>query len=323
MESIEILNFLQEHSDWLSRATFWRNIGQMFLFGILRGMYRIAVFAEELIDAVLLARTFMENEAITQIFTGMLAFSVSLTTLTLITIAVRKLINPKIDLKGPIIRGCFTVALIASVPGLITRGLDVSINAFEHTRVLGSEETTSISMAIIRENVADMHFVANHARGFNILHETTSMKNTLNEETIWHVDFSEVLTPSDINSGSAMHALRYTTTLNENGELGISRIRNGWFDLFDEGYFRWTANWGVLYTTMPIITLFLFCTAFTLLATLLDLIFMKIIVPILAPTDVETGQKMKHIAKDIGAALLSIALIGVSLSIFRILLGLI
>jgi len=323
MEPTEILNFLQEHSDWLSRATFWRNIGQMLLFGILRMLYRVAVFAEELIDAVLLARTFLEQDAITQIFDGMLVFSVSLTTLTLITIAVRKLINPKIDLKGSIIRGCFTVALIASTPGLIVRGLDVSINAFEHTSVLGSEEHTSISLAIIRENVADMHFVANHALGFAILDETTSMKNTLNEETIWHVDFTEVLTPSDISSGSAMHALRYTTTLDESGELGIQRIRNGWLDVFDEGYFRWTANWGVLYTTMPIITLFLFCTAFILLATLLDLIFMKIIVPILAPTDVETGQKMKHIAKDTGAALLSIALIGVSLSVFRILLGLI
>ena len=321
MESADILRFLQEHSDWLSHATFWSNIGQMILFGLLRLFYRVATFAEGLIDAVLLARGFLEHETITRIFEGMLIFSVSLTTLMLMIIAVRKLLNPKVDLKVPLVRGVLTVALIASVPGLLVRGIEVSVNTFEHTRVLGTEEHTSISMAIIRENVADMHFIANHTRGFDILHDVNSTKNNLNEESIWHVDFTEVITPDDIDSGSAMHALRYTTTLDSEGELGVSRIRNRWLDVFDEGYFRWTADWGVLYTTMPLITVFMFCIAFMLLTTLLDLIFLKILVPILAPTDLETGQKMKHIAKDVGGALLSIALIGVSLSIFRILLG--
>ena len=321
MESDEILRFLQEHTDWLSHATFWRNIGQMLLFGLLRLMYRIATFAEALIDSVLLARGFLENEAIGNIFNGMLIFSVSLTTLTLMIIAVRKLLNPKVDLKAPFVRGALIVALISSVPGLILRGLEVSVNTFEYTRVLGTEEHTSISMAVIRENVADMYFIANHSRGFDILHEATSSKNTLNEETIWHVDFTEVITPDDISSRGDLHALRYTTSIDSEGELGISRINNRWLDLFDEGYFRWTANWGVLYTTMPLITFFMFCTAFMLLTTLLDLIFLKIIIPILAPTDAETGQKMKHIAKDAMGSMLSIVLIGVSLSVFRILLG--
>jgi len=325
MNSAEVLDFLQRHSDWLSHATFWRSIGHMILFWLLTVLYRIATFAEGLIDAVLLARGFLENERIAGIFEGMLIFSVSLTTLTLMIIAVRKLINPKVDLKAPVIRGLFTVALIGSMPGLLIRGLEVSVNAFEYTRVLGTEENTSISMAIIRENVADMHFIANHDRGFDILNESTSIKNTLNEDTIWHVDFSEVITPSDIggNSSNTLYPLRYRVRMTSDGEIGVRRIRNGWFDLFDEGYFRWTANWGILYTTMPLIAIYMFCTAFMLLTTLLDLIFLKILVPILAPTDVETGQKMKHIAKDAGAAMLSIALIGVSLSVFRILLGLI
>lgn len=322
MGSDEILNFLQEHSDWLSHATFWRSIGHMILFGLLRMLYRIATFAEGLINAVLLARTFLENERIAGIFEGMLIFSASLTTLTLMIIAARKLINPKVDLKAPVIRGLFTVALIGSLPGILVRGLEVSVNTFEYTRVLGTEEHTSISLAIIRENVADMHFIANHDRGFDILHEASSIKNSLNEDSIWHVDFSEVITPSGLR-GSNLHPLRYRIRMATNGEIGARRIRNGWLDLFDEGYFRWTANWGVLYTTLPLVSLFMFCTAFMLLTTLLDLIFLKILVPILAPTDVETGQKMKHIAKDAGSAMLSIALIGVSLSVFRILLGLI
>jgi len=323
MSSAEILYFLQQHADWLSHATFWRNIGHMLLFMILRLLYRVATLAEGLIDAVLLARGFLENETIMGIFNGMLIFSASLTTLTLIIIAVRKLINPKINLKAPIIRGLFTVALIGMMPGLLVRGLEVSVNVFEHTRVLGTEEHTSISMAIIRENVADMYFIANHERGFDILNDPNSMKNNLTEESIWHVDFTEVITPDDIRSGSALYPLRYVTSIDPYGELGVSRIRNRWVDLFDDGYFRWTANWGVLYTTMPLIALYMFCTAFMLLTTLLDLIFLKILVPILAPTDVETGQKMKHIAKDAGASMLSIALIGVSLSVFRILLGMI
>ena len=325
MSGDDVLRFLQEHSDWLSHATFWRSIGHMILFGLLRFLYRISVFAEGLIDAVLLARNFLENERIAGIFEGMLIFSVSLTTLTLMIIAVRKLINPKVNLKAPLIRGLFTVALIGSLPGILIRGLEVSVDTFEQTRILGTEENTTISMAIIRENVADMHFIANHDRGFDILHDATSVKNTLNDDNIWHVDFNQVITPSDIgrSSSNALYPLRYRTRINSSGELATSRIRNGWFDLFDEGYFRWTANWGVLYTTLPIITIFMFCTAFMLLTTLLDLIFLKLLIPILAPTDLETGQKMKHIAKDALAAMLSIALIGVSLSVFRILLGMI
>lgn len=321
MEPAEILRFLQEHSDWLSHATFWRSIGQMILFGLLRFLYRVSVFAEGLIDSMLLASQLLEHEAIRAIFNGMLIFSGSLTILTLIIIAVRKLLNPKVDLKAPIIRGLFTVALIASVPGLFVRGLEQSVNVFEHTRVLGTEENTRISMAIIRENVADMHYIANHDQGFDSLHETTSTKNSLTDDSIWHVDFSEVIIPDDISSGSTLHPLQYTTSIDSDGELGISKIRNGWFDLYDEGYFRWTANWGILYTTLPLITFFMICTAFMLLTAILDLIFLKLIIPILAPIDLETNQKMKHIAKDAGAGMLSIVLIGVSLSVFRILLG--
>jgi len=325
MNASEVLDFLQRYSDWLSLATFWRSISHMILFGLLRLMYRVATFAEGLIDAVLLARGFLEHERIVGIFEGMLVFSASLTTLTLMIIAVRKLINPKVDLKAPVVRGLFTAALIGMMPGLLVRGLEISVNTFEYTRVLGTEEHTSISMAIIRENVADMYFIANHERGFDLLNEASSTKNTLNEETIWHVDFSEVITPSDIggNRNNTLYPLRYRVRMTSDGEIGVSRIRNGWFDLFDEGYFRWTANWGILYTTMPLIAIYMFCTAFMLLTTLLDLIFLKILVPILAPTDVETGQKMKHIAKDALAAMLSIALIGVSLSVFRILLSMI
>jgi len=221
MDSGEVLRFLQEHSEWLSHATFWRSIGQMILFGLLRLMYRISVFAEGLIDSVLLARELLEHEAVRGIFDGMLIFSASLTTLTLMVIAVRKLLNPKVDLKAPIVRGLFMVALIASVPGLLIRGLEISVDTFEHTRILGTEENTSISMAIIRENVADMYFIAGHSQGFDVLHESTSVKNSLTDDSIWHVDFSEVITPSDISRGDALYPLRYTTSLDSGGDLGV------------------------------------------------------------------------------------------------------
>lgn len=323
----EVLAFLETHGDWLSHATFWRNIGQMILFGILRGLYSVAVWAEGLIDQVLLARTFLENEAITSIFDGMLIFSVSLTALVMIIIATRRMFNKRVNIKGALVRGCLVVALIGVFPSVLVRGLHTSVEWFEGTRVLGHDENISIGLAIVRENVADMHHLERY--GFDLLTETTSSKNNLTDESIRFVDFSEVITPSDITGGllgssrNELYPLRYIRVVNREGEVAVTRISNGWITFFDDGYFRWTANWGNLFTSMPIISLFMVASAFMLLTTVFDLIFLKLLVPILAPTDIETGQKMKHIAMDAGAAFLSIILTGFSLSIFRILLGLI
>ena len=323
----EVLAFLETHGDWLSHATFWRNIGQMALFDILRGLYRVAVWAEGLIDQVLLARNFLENEAITSIFEGMLIFSVSLTALVMIIIAVRRMFNKRVNIKGALIRGCAVVALIGVFPSILISGINTSVEWFEGTRVLGHDENISIGLAIVRENVADMYHLERH--GFDLLTETTSSKNTLTDESIRFVDFSEVITPSDITGGvfgssrDELYPLRYVRVVDREGEVATSRITNGWITFFDDGYFRWTANWGNLFTSLPIISLFMAASAFMLLTTIFDLIFLKLLVPILAPTDIETGQKMKHIAMDAGAAFLSIILTGMSLSIFRILLGLI
>jgi len=321
MSEYQIIEFLQNHRDWLSHATFWQNIAQMTLFGILRVLYQVAIFAENVVDTVFLASDFFNNEAITMIFNGMLVFTVSLTALTLIIIAVRRMVNKKIEMKGPLIRAVIYVMLIGTFPSILRHGLDVAIDFYGDASVIGNDNHTRITTAIIRENVADMHYLSYH--GFHQLDSPLASKNNLTDETFFLVDFTEVITPDDIDRNSQLQPLLYTLDFDSEFNIGVTRINNSWMAIFDEGYFRWTANWGNLFVTLPTITIFMLCVAFILLATILDLIFLKFLVPILAPTDLETGQKMKHIAKDISASLISIVMTGFSLSIFRILMGLI
>ena len=112
--------------------------------------------------------------------------------------------------------------------------------------------------------------------------------------------------------------LEYKLSTDEDGKITSTKIENGMFDFFKEGKYRFSYKTGTITLSLITVSFAFICSAFIIATSLIELIFAKLMFPILSVADIETGQRTKKILLDMGSSLLAIMLTGFSLSIFKL-----
>lgn len=318
------LDFLLQYSNWIKDANFFSFIGHWLVMAAIKGVYRVASFAESIVDQVFKITGFLEDGIIGEIYNSMRILSVTILMVILVFIFYKFMFSDRVNLKDSLLRGIVFLCVITQLPGVINQGLSITKETFDATKDIHGEEM-SLSYSIIRNNMVDLNYLSRN--GFELLDNSDSTNVTMNlsEQAYLNTDMTEIILPSDVKalkkqaaSEKNTEALSYELETAEDGTMSAKKIKNGWFTMFDNGKFRFKANTGTILISLCTMTVIFLSSAYTIAVSIIELLFTKILFPILAVSDIETGQRVKKILQDIGNTFVIIMLTGLTMSIFGI-----
>lgn len=328
----EIMDFLQKFQDWIQHADIWSWIWKNVVWAIVRGLYTLSSLAEKSVDTILTLGGFLNYGPIQNIYIAMQVIAGSVVAIMLIIVGYKKMFNSPIKIKQVVFRTVMVFCLMVELPGLMTWGLDISKQFFNESKTAGEATTTtsSLSFALIKDNTTDLAYVA--SKDFKPLEEGDTIinapgqsgvivpeKNTLTEEMFKQIPMSDVIIPKDAKEmGSRAEYLGYQMTYDYDGTLQAAKIENGFLDMFKEGVFRYPAQFPSIIMGLITLGLAYMMALFVLAQNMVELGFKKILFPLVAASDIETGQRTKVYLQDIFQALMVIPLTGISLRVFTI-----
>lgn len=335
--SQEALKFLREFQEWLDHADVVGVIWRSLQWGIVKILYTFASFAEKSVDAIFQLGGFLNYGPISTIYTSMVTIAFSIIVVMIMVMGFKTMLNIPPKLKSTTFRLIMIGCLMVGLPALMTAGLDISKAFFTESKSAGNTTPNSDSLAfsLIRDNTADLAFVAtNDFAAFtdpNTIINAPGQsgviipeKNMLTEDLFGFVSMIDILTPDDVKKlkedtgHDRVEYLGYRRTYSNGGIETAVPIKNGFFSMFDEGVFRYPANFGTIIIGLITLGFAYVMALFVLAQNLIELTFKKILFPIVAASDIETGQRTKKFLEDIGQSFLAIMLTGLSLRVFTI-----
>ena len=320
----QALEFLLRYSDWIKDAGFFSSIWHMFIMWLIKISYHIAVYTEKVIDQIFKITGFLDEGMIGTVYTSMRILAASILTVTLLYIVYKYMFSDRVDLKGSLLRGVIFLNLIIYLPGLMNSAMDVTKATFDASKDLHGTGS-SLSYNIVQSNMADLTYLSRN--GFELLDSSDTKDRTMNlsENAFKNADLTEMILPSDIgdlkktaSNEENTEALGYQIKVADDGSLYADKIKNGWFSTFDNGKFRFSADTSTILISLWTMTFVNLCSGFTIGAAILELVFARILFPVLAAMDIETGQKVKRIFEDMGNTFVTIMLTGFSISLFSL-----
>lgn len=317
-----MLDFLQKYADWVKHADFLSWLFHTIKWGFTKFLYIISTGSEDLTDNVFSIFGFMDYEPVKKAFSAMQKVSLSILVLAIMWIGLRMITNQKVKIKDTGIRLIILSSLIFQLPTVMNFGFDVAKTFFNDSKqIISSGSNESLSYKIIQTNTADMNYIAH--QGFKTLDKKDSIKNKMTEKQFKLIQMNKVLTVSEIeelkkeSKNEDVENMKYYITMKENGDgLEEKEIENGWFDIFDEGVFRFTATFGQMNVALFALALFNALLFSKLVLIAIDLVFAKIAYPLVAYLDGETGQKPKQLLLGIVSSLATIGFLGISRSLY-------
>ncbi len=333
--SKEALEFLKRFKEWIDHADVVMLIWRSVQWGFVKLLYMFSSMAEKSVDNILTLGGFLNYGPIATIYNSMklIAFAIIIVMIALMGLKTMFNMGPK--LKDTTIRLVILGCLMVELPALMTMGLDISKTFFQESKSAGATTVNndSLSFSLIKENTADLAFVA--MGDFAALEEGTVIidapdqsgtivpeKNMLTEDMFGVISMVDVITPDVAKklkeASPRAEYLGYKMSFDFDGKQEAVKIENGFFDMFKEGVFRFPANFATI--NIGLITLgFAYVMAlFVLTQNFIELAFKKILFPIVAASDIETGQRTKKFIEDISQSFLAIMLTGLSLRVFTI-----
>lgn len=282
---------------------------------------------EDILDQVFMVFGFLENDTIGKIYTSMRILSGTVLVIMIIVLAYKFILNERVNLQAGLFRAALIVCLGVQLPGMITSSVELAEKVYGETKTLDSvdgSETSTLSYSIVKENLADLQYASK--KGFGRLNgQAGTPKNNLSEKGFQSTDLTEVITPDSLEemkdkayNEDDVSYLEYKLKTDEEGKITSEKIKNGTFSFFNDGKYRFTYKTGTITLSLVTVSVAFICSAFIIASSLLELIFAKLMFPVLSVSDIETGQRAKKIFLDIGSSLLAIMLTGFSLSIFKL-----
>ncbi|MFL0441440.1 pLS20_p028 family conjugation system transmembrane protein [Enterococcus pernyi] len=320
----QALEFLLRYSDWIKDAGFFSSIWHMFIMWLIKISYQIALYTEKVIDQIFKITGFLDEGMIGTVYTSMRILAASVLTVTLLYIVYKYMFSDQVDLKGSLLRGIIFLNLIIYLPALMNSAMNVTKATFDATKDLHGTGS-SLSYNIVQSNMADLTYLSRN--GFELLDSSNTNDRAMNlsENAFKNADLTEMILPSDIgdlkktaSNEENTEALGYQIKVADDGSLYADKIKNGWFSTFDNGKFRFSADTATILISLWTMTFVYLCSGFTIGAAILELVFARILFPVLAAMDIETGQKVKRIFGDMGNTFVTIMLTGFSISLFSI-----
>ncbi|MDQ0149623.1 pLS20_p028 family conjugation system transmembrane protein [Eubacterium multiforme] len=154
-------------------------------------------------------------------------------------------------------------------------------------------EQQSSAKGIVKDNVSDLYYL--DRADFKI----GNKKNDIPVKDIMNIDINEQLDASKINNKDFKDVFKQKLSRDEKGNEKLVDLDKGFFGMFEEGYYRYNANFLIIIFSLAITGITLLCIALKVAGIIFELGFKKIFATLLAMADISDGRKLKAIIMDI------------------------
>ncbi|MEY8742823.1 pLS20_p028 family conjugation system transmembrane protein [Bacillales bacterium AN1005] len=327
----DYVKFLKGHSDWLQYGSFFPFMLHALGWALIKGLYFITSTLEGLIPETLSLLDFLDDSGLQEISKAIMNDLVlALMILTLVFLGFKTIIAKQPpNFKSVGVNIFISSFLLLGLPTLMDALQDVSTQFYDATQTSEDGENSGLSWNLIKENTADLVYVAEN--GFDLIENDAggTEKNALKPSIFKRVDMAEIITPDAIDEIQAddtdeLQALKYTLTTDGSGEYQASEIKDGWLsffsDNFDTGYFRFPAKFLPMFVGLTALGFAYFFTIFIFATTIIEIGIKRIVALFVFATDLESGQRTKQVVMDICNAFMLIGFTGLMFRFYTIFL---
>ncbi|WP_260288392.1 pLS20_p028 family conjugation system transmembrane protein [Peribacillus aracenensis] len=323
--------FLRKHSDWLQFGSFFPFIMHEIGWVFVTGLYIITSFLEGLLPESLSLLKFLDDSGMQGIIKAIVNdLIVVLMVLTIVFLGFKTMIAKEPpNLKNVGVNIFISSFLIVGLPTLMDTMQDVSVKFFKATQTDVNDTSSSLSWNLIKENTADLVYVADN--GFDLISNNAEgkVKNGLKPDIFTSINMSEVITPDAIDDLSTkseeLDYLKYTLSSDGQGNYTATKINGGFLSFFSDnfktGYFRYPANFTPMLVGLLALAVAYFFTIFIFITTIIEIGIKRVVGLFVFATDLESGQRTKMVVQDILNAFLLIAFTGLSFRMYTIFLS--
>lgn len=314
----EVARILEEFSDFLEMTNPISYMLRWIGWVIIKGLAWLVDSLSNITDSILGLKMFYDSVEITSFVEFLIPLSVILMGFSLLYTGYQLIFQKKLDREAIIVNVFMKMFFFA----LIQEGMDKA-NQFTDKAIdaLDVVEEGSISQKVIKDNITDLaQFDATGWKTTELNHPNRVPKNRILKINITQVidkDFDpagEAKEMSEIGLGVISNRLEY----DDLGNPKKVELDDGWFTAFKEKYYRWDWNFWTIAITLGITAFTMLTIAIKLAKLFFELTFNYVLAIIIAPADIQSGQKTKHILQSILNTFLVTIMIFLSMKIYLI-----
>ncbi|PQD94391.1 hypothetical protein CYL18_14340 [Pradoshia eiseniae] len=314
----EVVRILEKFSDFLEITNPINYSLRLIGWTIINGLAWLVDALADITDSVLGLKSFFNHSDINDFIHMLLPLSAILMGFSLLYTGYRLIFQKKIDREVIVIN----IILLMFLFALLSEGMDKA-NKFtdEAIDALNITGDSSMSQEIIKDNLIDL--AQFDAAGW----QTTDLKNPnqIPEHRIQKIDITQTIDKdftfaNDDQQISEIGREVFDSRLgyDDMGNLQKVDLDNGWFTVLDEKYYRWGWNFWTIIVTLGITAFTLLTISIKLAKLFFELTFNYVLVTIIAPSDIHSGQKTKKILQSILNIFLTTFMIFLSMKIYII-----
>ena len=148
--------------------------------------------------------------------------------------------------------------------------------------------------------------------------------NQIDVKNIRYIDPTTIIEPDFINKSNIKNKDVFTNKLSTDtdGKLTIENLNQGWMTFWKEYYYRFNVNFLNVIVSLGVIGATLAFTCFKLAKIIFELAYNKFLAILVAPADINDGQKTKQILQNIMSMFIVAFLIAVLLKFYILFVGL-
>ncbi|MFY0761022.1 pLS20_p028 family conjugation system transmembrane protein [Metabacillus dongyingensis] len=284
---------------------------------IIKGLAWLVDSLSNITDSILGLKTFYNNVGITSFVEMLFPLAGTLMGFSFLYTGYLIIFQKKVDREAIVVNMFLAFVVLA----LLGEGMEKS-NRFTDDAIdaLDVVEESSISQKIVKENMIDL------AQFDRTSWKTTELKqpNRIPQDRILKINITQAIDKNFNLAGEAKMSDKGREVFDsrlEYDDLGNPKkvdLDNGWFTAFKEKYYRWDWNFWTIVVTLGITAFTMLNIAIKLAKLFFELTFNYVLVTIIAPADIHSGQKTKQVLQSILNTFLVTIMVFLSLKIYMI-----
>lgn len=312
----KVEKILEKFSDFLEITNpityMLRWIGWM----IINGLAWLVDSLSNITDSILGLKTFFDDSEITDFVETLIPLSAVLMGFSLLYTGYKLIFYKKVDREAIVVNIFLILCLFALVGEGMEKANRFTDKAIDALEVL---EEGSISQKVIKDNMTDLAlFDENGWKNSDL-----DQPNKIPESKIQKINITQAIDKDFKFAGenkeiSEIGREVFDSRL-EYDDVGNPKkvdLDNGWFNAFKEKYYRWDWNFWTIAITLGITAFTLLTISVKLSKLFFELAFNYVLVVIVAPADIHSGQKIKQVLQSIMNIFLVTIMVFLSMKIY-------
>ena len=313
MSTDQLLKILQDYSNVLNLDTILARTMRELFWGIVKVLGYIVNSISAITDKLFVLDKFYNDPHVVEFINSIKPLIVVLFALSLLGIGYQLMFSQTKQFKKIGTNILVALAVILVLPMAMNK-----MNTLTNigvTAVKGSP--SALTNQIIKSNITDVLLYDKENFKQSSINSLES-PNEIDVKNISYIDPTSIVEPDFINKSNIKNkdVFGVKISTDTNGKLTTEKLNQGWMTFWKEYYYRYNINFLSIIVSLGVIGATLAFTCFKLAKIIFELAYNKFLAILVAPIDINDGQKTKQIIQNIMSMFIVTFLIAVLLKFY-------